>query len=313
MVKRCWVISDGSAGMVNQAWGLAETLGYEVELKKICLRQPWETLTPYLTMGLSYCLAKDSDPLLPPYPDLILASGRRAIPPALYIKQEAIGQQCKVVYLQDPRINPSHFDAVICPQHDGLSGKNVIQTIGATHRITSEKLAQAKANFRHLNPRNQSVLSVIIGGSTKKYTMDMDFAERLSTDLMPLADKGWRVLVTLSRRTPALVAERIRSLPSSIYVWDGKGDNPYFGLLGLADAILVTCDSVSMISEVCVTSVPVYLYPLPKIYWKHQHYHQSLIEMNRVRWWTGTVEPYPFTPLNVNQDTAEKLKALLSI
>lgn len=299
--------------MVNQAWGLAETLGYEVELKKICLRQPWETLAPYLTIGLGYCLAKDSDPLLPPYPNLILASGRRAIPPALYIKQKVVGQQSKVVYLQDPRIDPSHFDAVICPQHDGLTGKNVLQTIGATHRITAKKLAQAKADFHHLNPHNQPVLSVIIGGSTKKYNMDMDFAQRLSDDLIQIAQQGWRILITLSRRTPAAVAGKIKSLPSSIYVWNGEGDNPYFGLLGLANAILVTCDSVSMISEVCATSVPVYLYPLPKVYWKHQQFHQSLIDMNRVRWWSGALEPYMFTPLNVNQDTVAKLKALLSI
>ncbi|AIK97171.1 mitochondrial fission ELM1 family protein [Candidatus Odyssella acanthamoebae] len=312
MTKRCWVISDGSAGMVNQAWGLAETLGYEVELKKIRLRQPWETLAPYLTIGVGHCLAKGSDSISPPYPDLVLASGRRAIPPALYIKKKAHGQ-CKVVYVQDPRISPSHFDAVVCPQHDGLTGENVIQTIGATHRVTSEKLAQARADFQHLNPQNQSVLSVIIGGSTKKYIMDMDFTHRLTNDLSQIAKKGWRVLVTLSRRTPAAVAEKIKSLPSSIYVWDGTGDNPYFGLLGLANAILVTCDSVSMISEVCATSVPVYLYPLPKVYWKHQQFHQSLLDLNRVRWWNGSLELYDFTPLAVNQDTAAKLKRLLTL
>jgi mitochondrial fission protein ELM1 len=306
------VISDGSAGMVNQAWGLAETLGYEVELKKIRLRQPWETLAPYLKIGGSYCLAKGSDSLSSPYPELVLASGRRAILPALYIKKKAT-DHCKVVYLQDPRISPSHFDAVICPQHDGLAGENVIQTIGATHRISREKLLQAKANFQHLNPQNQPVFSVIIGGSTKKYTMDMDFTHCLTNDLLQISKKGWRVLVTLSRRTPQAVAEKIKLLPSPIYVWDGKGDNPYFGLLGLADALLVTCDSVSMISEVCATTVPVYLYPLPKVYWKHQQFHQSLLDLNRVRWWTGSPEPYDFIPLNVNQDTAVKLKRLLEL
>lgn len=311
MAKRCWVISDGSAGMVNQAWGLAETLGYEVELKKIKLRQPWEALTPYFRLGLDHCLAKGSDSLSPPYPDLVLASGRRAILPALAIKKNS-KNYCKVVFLQDPRISPTYFDAVVCPEHDGLTGPNVIQTIGATHRITTDKLRLARNEFSHLTPNNQPVLSVIVGGSTKAYKMDHHFAVALCTDLKKLAQDGWRVLVTLSRRTPPSVANTIKTLPAEIYVWNGQEPNPYFGLLGLADAILVTCDSVSMISEVCATSVPVYLYKQPKVYWKHQKFHQALINQNRVRWWQGTIVPYNVTALNVNQDTAQKLITILT-
>lgn len=307
----CWVVSDGSAGMINQAWGLAESLGLDVTLKKVILRQPWESLSPYLRYGLDYCLSSKSDPLDAPYPDLVFASGRRAIVPTLWLKKKS--PRTKIVYFQNPKIPSHHFDAVICPQHDGYTGPNVITTLGATHRITEDKLTRAATTFSHLNPDNKPVLSVIIGGPNKKYSMPYDFADRLYHDLIALNDQGWRVLVTLSRRTPGDITQKMLSLPKEIYLWHGAGDNPYFGLLGLANAIIVTCDSVSMISEACATSVPVYLYKLDGRYPKFDHFHQSLINMGRVNWWSGQVKADRVPILRVTQDTADKLRDMLCL
>lgn len=307
----CWVISDGSAGMINQAWGLAEFLGFEVILKKIKLCQPWESLAPYLRWGLDFCLAPTSDPLDAPYPDIVFASGRRAILPALRIKKKS--PTTKIVYFQNPKISPSHFDAVICPEHDNYTGANVITTLGATHRITDERLKIAAQHFAYLNPENKPVLSVIIGGPNKKYTMPDDFADHLSQDLQRLDRDGWRILMTLSRRTPQSIAEKLRQLPDSIYIWDGEGDNPYFGLLGLANALLVTCDSVSMISEACATSADVYLYKLDGSYPKFDHFHTNVIAAGRAEWWTGEIISGDAIPLTVTQDAGRKLQELLNI
>lgn len=305
----CWVISDGSAGMINQAWGLAEFLGFEVTLKKIKLCQPWESLAPYLRWGLDFCLAPTSDPLDAPYPDIVFASGRRAILPALLVKKKS--PTTKIVYFQNPKISPSHFDAVICPEHDQYTGPNVITTLGATHRITDEKLKIAAQHFAYLNPDHKPVLSVIIGGPNKKYAMPDDFADQLSRDLQRLDRDGWRILMTLSRRTPQSIAEKLRHLPDSIYIWDGEGDNPYFGLLGLANALLVTCDSVSMISEACATTANVYLYKLDGSYPKFDHFHASLITSKRVKWWKGEIKRETVKPLVTIDDTSKKLRELL--
>lgn len=305
----CWVISDGSAGMINQAWGLAEFLGFEVTLKKIKLRQPWESLAPYLRWGLDFCLSSTSDSLNAPYPDIVFASGRRAILPALLVKNKS--PSTKIVYFQNPKISSEHFDAVICPEHDNYTGANVITTVGATHRITDEKLKIAAQNFSHLNPDHKPVLSVIIGGPNKKYSMPDDFAERLSHDLNQLLSQGWQILITLSRRTPLTIAEKLKQLSDSIYVWDGEGDNPYFGLLGLANALLVTCDSVSMISEACATPAQVYLYKLKGSYPKFDRFHASVVRSGRAEWWAGEIRLGFVTPLTVNKEAARKLKELL--
>lgn len=296
--------------MINQAWGLAESLGLEVTLKKIKLRHPWESLAPHLRCGLNYCLSTSSDPLTSPFPNIIFASGRRAILPALLIKKKS--PRTKIVYFQNPKISAHHFDAIVCPEHDNYTGSNVITTIGAPHRITPEKLIRAAQQFSHLNPEDKPVLSVIIGGPNKKYAMPNDFADRLYQDLTRLNDQGWRVLVTLSRRTPHNIAQKLQTLPKTIYIWDGAGDNPYFGLLGLAKALIVTCDSVSMISEACATSASVYLYKLDGAYPKFDRFHQRLIELGRIHWWTGQVSTDTAVPLSVTQDAALKLQRFLA-
>jgi uncharacterized protein len=300
--------------MVNQTWGLAETLGYEVEFKKIRIRRPWTDIAQLLGLRLSlkHCLHKDGDPLSSPYPDLVIASGRRSILPALALK-EKVPPTCKLIYSQDPRMDPVHFDAVICPEHDEVFGKNVVKTLGATHRVTAEKLAQAKIDFQHLNPTRQPVFSVIIGGTTHKKAMKPESMARLVADLSRLSRQGWRVLVTLSRRTPPKVAQQFKASSPEIYVWDGTGENPYFGVLALADALLVTCDSVSMISEACATPAPVYIYRLPKIYWKHQKFHHSLIKLGRVSWWDGEINLNPAQPLLINEEAARRLRQFLDV
>ncbi len=308
-MKTCWVISDGSAGMINQAWGVAESLGLDITFKKIKLCQPWESLAPHFRWGLDSCLSSTGDSLDAPYPDVVFASGRRAILPALLIKKKS--PATKIVYFQNPKISPNHFDTVICPEHDKYTGNNVITTLGATHRVTDEKLKTAAYQFASLNPDHKPVLSVIIGGPNKKYSMPDDFADRLILDLERLAHEGWRILMTLSRRTPLSIAEKLKELPDSVYIWDGEGDNPYFGLLGLADAVLVTCDSVSMISEACATPAQVYLYKLKGSYPKFDHFHASVIATGRAQWWDGRIKKGSVVPLTVTQDAATQLKELL--
>ena len=90
-------------------------------------------------------------------------------------------------------------------------------------------------------------------------------ADRLGTLLAQASrDHGAGLMITASRRTSPDNMRRIRQplngLP--IDIWDGVGDNPYFGMLGLADHVVVTGDSVNMVSEACVTGKPVHVFQL---------------------------------------------------
>ncbi|MBX9976969.1 MAG: mitochondrial fission ELM1 family protein, partial [Alphaproteobacteria bacterium] len=99
-MKTCWVLTNGYAGIINQALGLAEHLPVHIIHKKVTLRPFWHLLSPYVTLGKKFCMAKESDPLTTPWPDLVIASGRQAILPALYIKEASRGGT-KIIYLQE--------------------------------------------------------------------------------------------------------------------------------------------------------------------------------------------------------------------
>src|ERR1700683_4283789 len=147
--KTCWIVTDGKAGMESQCLGLAEALGVEPLVKRVMLRTPWRQLSPYLNFGLSHAYEKGSDALAPPWPDILIATGRHSVPASLYVRGESrrAGARTLTVQLQNPVIAPSHFDLVVAPLHDRLSGPNVISTIGALHRVTRARLAADAAAF----------------------------------------------------------------------------------------------------------------------------------------------------------------------
>ncbi len=141
--KTCWIVTEGLAGTENQCLGITAALGVQAVIKRVKLRTPWRQLSPWLCCGHQYALTADSDPIDPPYPDLLIASGRKSIGVALHIKKQS-GGKTFLVQVQDPRINPKYFDMVVVPQHDPTRGDNVIVTTGATHRVTPEKIAGRK-------------------------------------------------------------------------------------------------------------------------------------------------------------------------
>ncbi len=258
--KTCWVITDGSAGMENQALGLAEALECAITLKRIRLRQPWLFFAPYFRGLKRFCLHKDSDRLSPPFPDLVLACGRRSTLPALFIKEESKGHT-KIVYLQNPKISLSHFDVFICPHHDTLQGPNVIKMLGAPHRITDRQLKEGHEEFSALfSPYKGPRYGVILGGPNKVFKFTSKDAQKIAQDLLTLQEKTkGSLLISPSRRTPPdviAVFQEVFDQNPNIYLWNRAEKNPYFGILAWSDALLLTVDSVSITSEACATSNP---------------------------------------------------------
>jgi len=306
-LKTCWVVTDGRAGMLNQAWGLAEALersdpdgGMTTVLKTIKVRAPWRWLPPGLWFDPLGSLTNDSDKLAPPWPDVVIGCGRLTIPLVMAIGRASKGKTF-TVQLQDPRIAPSRFDLVVPPRHDHVAGENVFETTGAVHRVTAEKLAteadRVRADLAWLpEPR----VAVLIGGSNKYYKLTPEIARDLAARLVQLAtDHGAGLMVTASRRTGAdnerTLREALKDAPAVF--WDGKGENPYFAWLGLADAIVVTCDSVSMTSEAASTGKPVYVVQLEGGSKKFNEFQDLMRTQGHTRRFEGHLEDWQPMPL----------------
>lgn len=285
--------------MEAQCRGLADALGVVPTLKRVRVRLPWDWLPNRLWFRPLAAPTRDSDRLAPPWPDLVISCGNVGAPLAAGIRLES-GGRTRAVHIQDPKMDLDSFDLVIAPRHDGLIGANVISSKAALHPVTREKLAEGGQRWApvlaHL-PR--PLVAVLIGGSNRRHRLAPAIATRLADDLVRLArDSGGSLAVTPSRRTgaenEAIIRKRLKDVPA--YVWDGRAENPYFGMLALADAIVVTEDSVSMTSEAVATGKPVYIARLEGESRRLRRFHQMLMDDGMTRPFTGQLAAWRYAP-----------------
>ncbi len=313
----CWIVTSGVIGMENQCLGLAAALGAAPVVKRIKLRAPWQQLAPFLRSGLRRAFSAKGDPIAPPWPDLMIASGRAGAAACLYARRAAAkaGKKVFTVYIQNPVIDPSRFDLVIVPRHDGVLGENVLTTRGSMHRVTPELLAQeAKKFLPRFAALPSPLIAVALGGNNAVYRLTSEEMKPLAAQLAVLAKKtGGSLLITPSRRTGeenvAVLEKALSDEPH--FLWDGQGDNPYYAMLALAEVLMVTADSVNMTSEACSTGKPVLIIPLSGGSEKFRRFHQTLRDDGLTRPFTGKLERWTYQPLNDVALAAARIKAMM--
>lgn len=265
---RIWVLADDRAGNANQALGVAEALGLPFAVREI--RYGLLSALPNVVLGASTLGLTQATraALKPPWPDLVIAAGRRTAPVALWLKRRQ--PQAFLVQLMWPGMARG-FDLIAMPEHDQRGERaTLVRTLGAPHRITPERLAEAAQDFEgrvaHL-PKPRIVC--LVGGTSRHGRFKAADAEALGARVASLAaSRGGSLLITTSRRTGAdcerALERAIAGVPHWLHRYSaGGGENPYLGFLASADAVVVTGDSTSMCTEACATGRPVFLYPLP--------------------------------------------------
>jgi len=309
MTLTAWVVTDGKPGMENQCLGLAEALAAKTAVKRIAVAKPWRWLSPWPALAP---LSAARPALTPPWPDLLIASGRQSIASSIRVRQAAAGR-CFTVQIQDPVFRRGDFDLIVPPRHDGLRGANVVSTRGALHRVTTARLAAEAALWRgklaHL-PR--PLVAVLIGGANGAFRLGAAEMTALAAGLRGL---GAGLAVTPSRRTDpeALAALRQGLAGAPAAIWDLQGDNPYFGYLGLADYVVVTCDSVSMTSEALATGKPVFVVELPGGSRKFRAFHDGLMADGLTRRFQGRLEHWTYVPPDDTALVAAEIRRRLGL
>jgi hypothetical protein len=308
-----WVITEGLIGTQNQCVGIAEALGIDPVIKKIKLNEPWKSLSPYIGMESKKTFSDQGDSLTAPWPDIIIASGRKSIAAARYIKKQS-GGKTFTVQIQDPRFRRNDFDLLVVPRHDPASSmklNNLLVTVATPNRITTEKLAEGRAQFADIlsllpGPR----IGVLVGGTAGKQILTAEMTRTLATQLNALAARGYGLMITTSRRTGAENEAILREALNApgIFFWDGKTPNPYFGILGWSDAIIVTSESMSMMSEAATTGKPVYVVDLGGAKPRHQQMQENMRELGIIRNFTGEIAEWTYTPLNDANLVAQEIR-----
>jgi mitochondrial fission protein ELM1 len=303
-----WVLSEAYAGLQAQALGLAEAAGLAPALRVVTPRAPWRFL-PAARWPAPLYVARDA--IRPPLPDLIVGCGGVAAAVGAALRRPGLA----VVQVQNPRLDPRRFDLIVANRHDELTGPNVVVTRTALHRATPERLAEAAEAWRErLAHLPRPLVSVLVGGSNGRFRLDAPVAAALAAQLAGMIrNDGVGVALTPSRRTdPAAIRALSNALePLGGWVWDGEAENPYFGLLALADAIVVTMDSVSMVSEAAATAAPVLVAKLPGTSRRIGLFLDGLTADGRIRPFAGRLETWPVAPLDDTPLAAAEMRRRL--
>lgn len=268
---RVWLLISDKLGDNAQALAIADSLGWPYEVRRVYPRPEWVLGKPRFRPGLGHLDPARSDPLEPPWPDIVITIGRRSAMAALWVRERSSGRS-KVVLINRPKKSSlDDFSLVIVPSQFRVPPHpKVVNLDLPLMRADREAVARAAADWGpRLRDLPRPLTAVFVGGRTKPYVFDREIAERLARKLGRLrAAEGGTLYVTTSRRTqPEIVRALKERLPpdARLYDWTAEkgADNPYLGLLGLADRFVVTGDSMSMMVEVASLGRPLAIFPLP--------------------------------------------------
>lgn len=283
--------------------GVAAALGLTPRMRAMRPRRLFETLAPFGPVD-------PRDRPQPPWPDICFGSGRLATPYLRFVKRASRGRTF-AVFLQTPGAGRSEFDLIWAPAHDRSTGPNVVTTALSPHPITQARLAAARAAPKPaLAALPAPRAAFVLGGDSRKHRFTPADFEALSQAAGAALAQGWSLMVTASRRTPAGLTARLRMAVEEAGAQgraafdEGDGAAPYVDMLALADAVLVTADSVNMMGEAVATGAPVHVYEPGGRSRKTQALLESLIAQGAARRWRGAFEAFSPSPLDATAEIA---------
>ncbi|OYV36195.1 MAG: hypothetical protein B7Z81_07645 [Acidocella sp. 20-61-6] len=305
------ILCTDLAGLRSQAIGLAEAAGWAYEIRTLEFNPPWDRISPRLWPSVRRAVAPAA--LAGPLPPVVIGCGGAGARVAAALRSAPV----KAVTIQHPRLPLKRFDAVLAARHDGITGPNVIVTPTALHRVTPARLQAERAlwapRFAHLA---RPLIAVLLGGNNGRYRFESAQAFELAMQLDAwVRQSGAGLVITPSRRTAPEVVQILRDLLGrhGAWIWDGAGENPYYGMLACADAIVATADSVSMVSEAVATEAPVYLVRLPGKSVRIGAFMDALVADGRARDFAGRLELWDSSALNDTAIAAAELRRRLGI
>ena len=283
----CWAITDQAAGNQRQALALATQVHGTVRHLQLEPRAPWSWLAPRLLLGGRIALPPAQRALFaPPWPGVTIGCGRAAAVFTRMLRSLSAGR-CYTVQILDPRIDPAQWDTVIAPRHDQLHGANVLQPLGSLNPVDDAWLADGRDSCPHFADLPRPRVGVLLGGPRQGIAMGTGYVRQLLARLHTRQrDEGGSLLVLTSRRTPPawidLFRHALQDVPGLVWAGHDDGSNPYAGVLGWADRLIVTPDSVNMLSEACAVGCPVHTLATSPLPGKIARFHLALRETGRL-------------------------------
>ena len=253
------LLTEGMHGMISQVEGMAKALNSEYSHKIVRLSFPWNLIPPKFT-PISQIVLKDKIYITEnEIPDIIISCGRKSVIPSILLKRK--NSNIFTIHIQNPKVNSNNFDVVIAPQHDShYNGSNVYHSEGAIHYITNKEIEAAK-NYLTSKIKSNKIVSIILGGPNKYYSFSKEQLMEIFQSIKScFIAKGYETIIIPSMRTPKTIIELAKKEMSKFgHVVDKVDKQAYLSAYALAEYVVVTCDSISMISEAAASGKPIYV------------------------------------------------------
>ena len=255
------LLTEGMHGMISQVEGLAKALDLEFIHEKIELNTFWKLIPPRFTPVQSYAFKNNINKDF----NIVISCGRKSVIPSIFLKRK-YKNQIMNIHIQDPKVSLDNFDLIVAPEHDGLEGKNVLKSKGAIHYLRNNELKENE-NYLKSKINKKKVVALIVGGPNKYYDYNQKSIKELLWWILEIIDfNNYQLIFIPSMRTPQKVIDIANEVfdKNQIIIPD-VDKKAYLSSLKLADHIVVTCDSTSMISEAAMTGKPIYVAQMPTI------------------------------------------------
>ena len=303
------LLTEGMHGMISQVEGLANALDLEFIHEKIELNNFWKKIPPSFTPVKKFVFKNNIDKDF----NVVISCGRKSVIPSIYLKQK-YKNKIMNIHIQDPKVSLDNFDYIVAPEHDGLKGKNVLTTKGAIHYLRNNELNKSES---YLKPQiiKEKVVSLIVGGPNKYYDYKSKILDEVFLKIKDnFIDNGYQLIFIPSMRTPQKIIDKAKNyFDDNQIIVTNVDKQAYLSSLKLADHIVVTCDSTSMISEAAMTGKPIYVAQMPAI--KRNHRFKFFFELFRslsiIRDLENSVDNWNYQKLNESDKISSYIKEQL--
>jgi mitochondrial fission protein ELM1 len=300
------VLHDGAAGNRRQAMALAEALSPRVQELVLAPRAPWRFAAPRRLPFSTHAFGPAFARALATPPPLAIGCGRQAALATRLLRARG----SRVVQVLDPRLAPRHWDAVVAPAHDGLAGPNVLRLRGSLHPVDTAWLAKARTAMPGLGAMPGPRRVLLLGGPTRRCPWgEASVLQAFEALRAAQGRDGGALWISGSRRTPPALVTALRSRldaahapPGTLRLWASEtdGPNPYAGLLGWAEALVVTADSANLLSEAAATEAPLWILGTDAVSGRLAALVRELLGSGRARRFEDGLAagftPYPLVP-----------------
>ena len=303
------LLTEGMHGMISQVEGMAKALNAEYSHKIVRLSFPWNLIPPKFT-PTSHIVLKDKNYITDnEIPDLIISCGRKSVIPSILLKRKNL--KIFTIHIQDPKVSLKNFDAIVAPEHDNLKGDNIYNSKGAIHYITEQEISKA-SQYLADKIKSEKIVSLILGGPNKYYSFNSDQIINIFNQIKSIfVSDGYKVIIIPSMRTPKEIIDLAeREMGLSGYVVNKVDKQAYLSAYALANYVIVTCDSTSMISEAATSGKPIFVAHMKakKNNYRFKRFFELFKQMGITRDLGEKVETWTYNKHNEAQRIALELK-----